>query len=172
MRKVSVGRVLAVVALALLVAGPVFAQGKDIVVAGGWAPTYLFANGANEFAPIGVMFDVGVPVASNVQVVGDFGWNYKNSEHLVTGTGGVRYVVSQGVGKPAPFVEGLAGLGYVNGGPGAGFAFGVGGGVDIPMSNKGIAVRAQVNYFRLQISGVGFNSIRFGIGISTAAGTK
>ena len=172
MRKVSVGRVLAVVALALLVAGPVFAQGKDIVVAGGWAPTYLFANGSSTFAPIGVMFDVGVPVAPNVQVVGDFGWNYKDSEHLVTGTGGVRYVVSQGKDKPAPFVEGLAGLGYVNGGPGAGFAFGFGGGVDVPLPNKAIAVRAQVNYFRLQISGVGFNSVRFGIGISTAAGTK
>jgi hypothetical protein len=172
MRKFSVGRVLAVVVLALLVAGPVFAQDKDIVVAGGWAPTYVFANGANEFAPIGLMLNVGVPVVSNVQIVGDFGWNYKNSEHLVTGTGGVRYVVSQGKGKPAPFVEGLAGLGYVNGGPGAGFAFGVGGGVDVPLSSNAIAVRAQINYFRLQISGVGFNSIRFGIGISTAAGSK
>jgi hypothetical protein len=62
------------------------------------------------------------------------------------------------------------GYGGVTGGSATGFAFGFGGGVDVPIPNHSVGVRVQVNYYRLQLSGLGVNAIRFGIGISGKTG--
>ncbi len=181
MRKVSFGKVLSVLALAFLVAGSAFAQDKGIVVAAGWAPSYVSVSGGSTTAPIGVMFDVAGTVAPNIQIVGDFGYNYKSesgaSVSFLTGTGGVRYVIPQAGGKATPFVEGLAGLSYLSAaleglsGSQAGLAFGVGGGVDVKATDK-LNVRLQANYFLNRISGVTINEFRFGVGISTSTKSK
>lgn len=179
MRRVSVGRVLAVVALALLVAGPVFAQGKEVVVAGGWAPTYISVEGGSTTAPLGFMGNVAVSVVPKVQLVIDLGYARKSesgaSLSFTTVTGGVRYAVPMGPNTAvSPFVEGLVGLGSVSGsieGLGSAsetaFTFGFGGGVDVKASGK-LNVRLQANYFQARKYGVGVNLFRFGIGISTA----
>jgi hypothetical protein len=182
MRENSVGRILAVVALALLVAGPVFAQDKSLVVAGGWAPQYLTANGGSTTAPLGLFGDVAVSVTKNIQIVGDLGYAHKSNiedsgvnASFLTATGGGRYVIpSGGNGKMSPFVEGLVGLSYISAGFGeasgsqTGYAVGIGGGVDVQASGK-LNVRVQANYFLNRISGMNFNEIRFGIGISAAS---
>jgi hypothetical protein len=181
MRRFSVGCGLAVVALALLVAGPASAQDKQIVIAAGWAPQYLSADGGNTTAPLGLFGDVAVSVTKNIQIVGDLGYARKGNIEgsgidlsLVTVTGGGRYVIPSGANsKMSPFVEGLVGLGYVSAGIGGasgsqtGLGFGVGGGVDVKASGK-LNVRVQANYFLARISGTNVNELRFGIGISTA----
>ncbi len=173
MRRVSVGRVLAVVALALLVAGPAMAQDKEIVVAGGWAPQWLSVEGNSTTAALGLFANVAGTVFPNVQIVGDLGYGSKDGGSLTTFTGGVRYVIpAQMDGKAKPFVEGLIGGGRVNFGDigsATGIAFGVGGGVDVKAYNN-MNVRFQVNYFQTRKYGVGVNEVRFGIGIS--GGTK
>ncbi len=173
MRSTKIVRVLAVVALALLLAGPAVAQDKAVVIAGGWAPAYGWAEGTSEFIPLGLFVNGSFPVASNVSILGDVGWQRKSGVDIVEATGGVRYWVPM-QGKAMPFVEGSAGLGYgsITGGSSTGFAFSFGGGVDVPVPNKNVGVRFQVNYYRFQISGVGINAIRFGIGISGKMGGK
>ena len=141
MRRVSVGCVLSLVALALLVAGPASAQDKQIVVAAGWAPQYLSADGGSTTAPLGLFGDVAVSVTKNIQIVGDFAYARKSNiedsgvdASFLTATGGGRYVIPTGSnGKVSPFVEGLVGLSYISAGieeasgSQTGFAFGVGG---------------------------------------------
>ena len=176
MRKVSVNHILAVVVLALLVAVPVSAQDKEVVVAGGWAPQYLSVEGGSTTAPLGLFGNVAFSVTNNIQIVGDLGYARKSESgatfSLLTATGGGRYVIPSGNnGKVSPFVEGLVGLGYISAGieglsgSQTGLAFGVGGGVDVQASGK-LNVRVQANYFLNRISGINFNEIRFGIGIS------
>lgn len=176
MRIAKVVRVLAVVALALLLAGPAVAQDKAVVVAAGWAPAYGWASGESEFLPLGLMINGSFPVYPNVSIVGDVGWQHKSGIDVVEFTGGVRYwVPMQGTNKPAPFVEGGVGLGYAGlsgEGTATGWAFGLGGGADIPLPNRNVAVRVQVNYYRFQISGMGVNAIRFGIGVSGKMGGR
>ncbi len=170
MRRVSVGRILAFVALALLLAGPAHAQG--IVVAAGWAPSYLSAEGSNTTAPVGAMFNVAGSVLPFAKIVGDLGYLRKDGGTMITGTGGVRFgIPTAGVTKVSPFVEGLVGLGYLsaNGGSNTGLAYGVGAGVDIkavPM----VGLRLQANYFRTRQMGVSFNQFRLGLGISLSPG--
>lgn len=174
MRRVSVGRILAVVALALLVAGPVFAQDKEIVVAGGWAPTWGSAQGNSITVPLGLWFDVAGSVVPNVQIVGDLGYARKDGGSMTTFTGGARYVFSQVGGTAKPFVEGLVGggnLSGVGGYSGTGFTYGVGGGVDIK-AYENVNARLQVNYFQTRLDGVGINQVRFGVGISFASKLK
>ncbi len=173
MRKLSVGVVLSLVLLAMLVAGPASAQDRGIVIAAGWAPSDVFGGdlGSSTFVPLGFMFNVGVPVAPKIHVVGDVSYGTKSGESVFIASGGARYVASQGKDKPAPFVEGLAGVASVTG-LDTGYAFGFGGGVDVPVPNQPIAVRLQVNYMRVQISGGGFNAIRLGLGISLGTKTK
>lgn len=179
MRRVSVGRVLAVAALALLMAGPAFAQGREIVVAGGWAPTYISVEGGSTTAPLGFMFNVAASVVPKVQIVGDLGYARKSeldaTVSFTTATGGVRYAVPMGPqSQISPFVEALLGIGSVSAGfegisgSETAFTYGVGGGLDIKATGK-LNVRFQANYFRAQKYGVGINLFRFGIGISTAA---
>ncbi len=176
MRRISVGRVLAVVALALLVAGPALAQDKEVVVAGGWAPQYFSAEGSGLTVPLGLFGNVAVSVAKNIQIVGDIGYARKSESganvSFMTATGGGRYVVPSGSnGKVSPFVEGLVGLGYISAGiegmsgSATAIAFGVGGGVDVPATGK-LNVRLQANYFMNRISGVNISEFRFGLGIS------
>ena len=170
MRRVSVVRLLAVVALVLLAAGPVRAQG--IVVAVGWAPSYLTAQGTNTTAPVGAMFNVAAGVLPMVQVVGDLGFVRKDDGNLFTGTGGVRFVVPGGsLTRVSPFVEGLVGLGYLNvsgQGSDTGLTYGAGAGVDVKAAPM-VRLRLQLNYFRTKQFGVNFNQIRFGVGISVAS---
>jgi opacity protein-like surface antigen len=157
-------------ALALLLAGPVFAQ--DIVVAGGWAPQWISASGNSTTAPMGVMFNVAGSVLPNIFIVGDLGYAHKDGASLTTFTGGVRYAIPMSDAKARPFVEGLVGGGNVSGVggySGTGIAFGVGGGVDVK-ALENVNVRLQVNYFQTRKYGVGINEVRFGIGIS--GGTK
>lgn len=182
MRRVSVGCILAVVALAFLAAGPASAQDKSIVVAGGWAPTYVSVEGGSTTAPLGLFGDVAFSVTKNIQIVGDLGYARKGDiegsgvdASFLTATGGGRYLIpSGGNSKVSPFVEGLVGLGYISAGfDGAsgsqtGIAIGVGGGVDVQATGK-LSVRLQANYFLNRISGVNFNEIRFGIGLSFAS---
>ncbi len=176
MRSAKVVRVLAVVALALLLAGPAVAQDKAVVVAAGWAPGYAFGEGDSAFAPLGLFVNGSFPIKPEISILGDIGWDHKSGVDVVEATGGVRYwVPMQGKNQMAPFIEGSAGLGYigVSGfGTGTGFAFGFGGGADIPVPNKNIGVRIQINYYRFQVSGFGANAIRFGIGISGKMGGK
>ncbi len=176
MRIAKVVRVLAVVALALLLAGPAVAQDKAVVVAAGWAPGYAFGEGASEFAPLGIFVNGSFPIIPNISILADIGWNHKSGVDVVEATGGIRYWVPvQGKDQMMPFVEASAGLGYIgvsDFGTGTGFAFGFGGGVDIPISNKAMNARIQINYYRFQVSGFGGNAIRFGIGISGKMGGK
>jgi hypothetical protein len=165
MRSLSVGRILAVVALALLLAGPAVAQDKAFVVAGGWAPVY----GGSTFVPLGLFVNGSFPVASNISILGDVGYQYKSGLSILEATGGVRYWVPvQGKNSVMPFVEGSAGLGYgsYSGASRTVFAWGFGGGVDVPIPNQSVGVRVQVDYYRL----FGGNAIRFGIGISGKMG--
>ena len=170
MRSLSLGRVLAVIVLALLVAGPAAAQDKAVVVAAGWAPGYAWGQGENEFAPLGLMVNGSFGVLPQVSILGDVGWQHKSGVDVVEATGGVRYwVPMQGKNQMAPFVEGSVGLGYISAsgwGSDTGWAFGVGAGADVPVPNRNVSVRFQINYIRFQISGFGANAIRFGIGIS------
>jgi hypothetical protein len=178
MRKVRVARMLMMVALALLVAGPVFAQDKEITVAGGYAGSWYSVSGGSTTAPVGFMVNVAGTVAPNIQVVGDLGFSHKSniegtgvSANFLTGTGGVRYLFSQVGDQAKPFVEGLVGLGYISAGFSGptgrqtGVAFGVGGGVDIKAKNE-VGVRLQVNYFLNRIDGMNLSEVRFGVGIS------
>jgi opacity protein-like surface antigen len=178
MRRVSLGCVLAVVALALLVAGPASAQDKQIVVAGGWAPQYFSGGGDSFTAPLGLMFNVAASIAPKVQIVGDFGFAYKSESGVsasdLTGTGGVRYVIpTQSNGGVSPFVDGLVGVSNFNlslfgeSGSVNAFTWGIGGGVDVKASKKA-TIRLQINYFQARANGGSLNELRFGIGISTA----
>jgi hypothetical protein len=178
MRRVSVGCVLAVFAAAILVAGPVFAQDKEIVVAGGWAPQYLTAEGNSTTAPLGLFGNVAFSVTKNIQIVGDLGYARKSETgatfSLITATGGGRYIINTSNNKVTPFVEGLVGLGYISAGidglsgSQAGLGFGFGGGADVQASGK-LKVRLQANYFMSRISGINFSEVRFGIGLSTSS---
>lgn len=178
MRKVRVARMLMVAALALLVAGPVFAQDKEITVAGGYAGSWYSVSFGSTTAPVGFMINVAGTVATNIQIVGDFGLNHASNvedtgvnANFLTGTGGVRYLFSQVGDQAKPFVEGLVGLGYISAGFSGptgrqtGVAFGVGGGVDIKAKNQ-IGVRLQLNYFLNRIDGMNLSEVRFGVGIS------
>ncbi len=170
MRKVSVVRLLAVLALVLLAAGPVRAQSLEAAV--GWAPSYITANGTNTTAPVGAMFDVAGSVFPAVKIVGDLGYMRRDDGKLLTGTAGVRFVVpGLGLTGISPFVEGLVGLGYLNVsgvGSNTGLAYGAGAGVDIKAAPM-VRLRLQLNYFRTQAFGGGFNQIRFGVGIALAS---
>jgi opacity protein-like surface antigen len=142
----------------------------------------LSADGGSTTAPLGLFGDVAVSVTKNIQIVGDFAYARKSNiedsgvdASFLTATGGGRYVIPTGSnGKVSPFVEGLVGLSYISAGieeasgSQTGFAFGVGGGVDVQASGK-LNVRLQANYFLNRISGMNFNEIRFGIGISIAS---
>lgn len=171
MRKVSLSLILAVVAVALLSAGPAHAQA--IEVAAGWAPSYLTAEGSNTTAPAGVMFDVAGSVLPAVKIVGDLGYLRKNGGSLLTGTAGVRFVVpTMGLAPVSPFVEGLVGLGRLgdpDGTSDTGLAYGVGAGVDVKAAPM-VRLRLQLNYFRTQQFGVNYNQFRFGLGIALAPG--
>lgn len=176
MRRLAVGRVLAVFAVLLLVAGSAAAQDKEIVVAGGWAPQYFTGEGMSEFVPLGVMFNVAGSVLPKVQIVGDFGFARKYGVNFITATGGVRYAIPMKEAKASPFVEGLLGVGNLSSGYGdipslTGFAFGVGGGVDVKAYDR-LSVRLQVNYFLMRKYGINLNEFRFGIGLSTATTIK
>lgn len=154
MRRLLVGRILAVVFLSLLVAGPALA-----------APPL---TSESTTAPVGVMFNVGVNVLPNVQVVGDLGYNHKDGGSLTTFTGGARYLIpADPTGRISPFVEGLIGGGRIDLGFGSatGVAFGVGGGADIK-AYQDANVRVQVNYFHTQKYGITFHEVRFGVGVS------
>lgn len=154
MRRVSVARILAAVAVACLAAGPVFAEP---------------VGGGSTTAPVGVMFNVAGTVLPGFQVVGDLGYSHKDGVSFSTFTGGVRYLIHvDPTGSVVPFVEGLVGGGRVvvsdvdslNG-----FAYGVGAGVDVKVFRNANA-RFQVNYFRTQRYGVTFDQFRFGAGVS------
>jgi opacity protein-like surface antigen len=170
MRRVSVGCILAAVALVVLVARPAHAQ--KVVVAAGWAPTWwLSPGGTTTTVPVAAMFNVAGTVFPQVQVVGDLGYTRKAGGTHVTGTGGVRFVIPAPATKASPFVEALAGVGYLtasgNGGSDTGLAYGAGAGVDCKVAPV-VAVRLQFDYFRVQHFGVGYNQLRVGIGISLA----
>ncbi len=170
MRILSLGRVLVVVLLVLLVAGPAAAQDKQIVVAGGWAPQWVSVAGDSTTLPLGLMFNVAGTVLPNVQVVGDIGYGRKSGDSWLTATGGVRYVIPmKDATKASPFVEGLVGLGNLSGGGDSisAFTFGVGGGVDVKATAQ-INVRLQLNYFYARKYGANVQEIRFGLGLSTA----
>jgi hypothetical protein len=177
MRGLNFGRVLAVLMLALLVAGPAAAQDKEIVVAGAWAPQYFTAAGLSEFVPLGLTFNVAGNVLPKVQIVGDIGFARKYGVNFITATGGVRYVIPMEANpKAKPFVEGLVGIGSLGSGYAdvpslTGFAFGLGGGVDVKATDV-VDVRLQFNYFLTRKYGVNFNEIRFAIGVSKATTIK
>ncbi len=171
MRRVLVGRVLAMVALAALVAGPAAAQDKEIVVAGGYAPQWVKGRGTIQSLPVGLFVNVAGSVAPSLQIVGDLGWGRKDGYNLTTFTGGVRYLLrAQSGGKAMPFVEGLVG-GHNFTGSDTGIAIGLGGGVDVK-AYQSANLRFQVNYFLDRIAGVNVNEVRFGIGISTSKAIK
>jgi opacity protein-like surface antigen len=163
-----VGCILTFVALALLVSGPAHAQG--IVVAAGWAPSYMTADGSNTTAPVGAMFNVAASVLPFAKIVGDLGYLHKDGGTMITGTVGVR-LGAPSVAKVAPFVEGLVGLGHLSadGGSNNGLAYGVGVGVDIKAVPV-VGLRIQGNYFRTTQMGVTFNQFRLGLGISLSPG--
>jgi hypothetical protein len=167
MRVSSISRILLVLLVTLLMAGPVVAQDRGIVFGGGWAPQWVGTHGRFTFLPAGLFVNVAGTVVPNLQVVGDFGWSNKVGVNLTTFTGGLRYLVRKGTdGKAMPFVEGLVGgCNHTNPIYGTGFAIGVGGGVDVKALQKA-NVRLQVDYFLNRISGVNINEIRVGIGIS------
>ena len=178
MRRAEVGRVLAAVALALVVARPAFAQDKAIVVAGGWAPLFLSDEGGSTGAPLGLMFNVAASITRSVQIVGDLSYAYKSesglSAHFLTTAGGVRYLIpTSNAGNVSPFVEGLLGVGYISAsfegmsGSQSGLTAGVGGGIDMRASER-LNLRFQVDYFLNRASGVNINEIRVGIGLSSA----
>ncbi len=168
MRRLLVGRALAVVALTVLMAGSAHAQG--IVVAAGWAPSYLSAEGSSTTAPVGAMFNVAGSVFPFAKIVGDLGYLRKDGGTLLTGTAGIR-LGAPTVAKVSPFVEGLVGLGRlsVDGGSNTGFAYGFGAGVDIKAVPI-VGLRLQANYFRTRQMGVSFNQFRLGLGISLSSG--
>lgn len=163
MRSLTPRRVLALVVLTLLTAGPAAAQDKGIVVAAGWAPQWLSATDSSTGVPFGLMFNVAATVMPRVQIVGDLGYSHKDIESLTTFTAGVRYVILQAGGKATPFVEGLIGGGHF--GSVTGITFGAGGGVDVK-AWRSANVRLQLNYFQLRKYGEALNEVRFGIGIS------
>ena len=170
MRVSSIGRVLVVLVVTLLMAGPVLAQDKGIVFGGGWAPQWIGAHGNLTIVPAGLFVNVAGTVVRDLQVVGDLGWSSKMGQHLATFTGGLRYLVPTGAnGKAMPFIEGLVGgCNFSNPIYGTGFAIGVGGGVDVKALQEG-NVRLQVDYFLNRIAGVNINEVRIGIGISANA---
>lgn len=168
MRRFSIGCILAFVALAMLVAGPARAQG--IVVAAGWAPSYLTADGDNSTAPVGAMFNVGASVLPFAKIVGDLGYLHKDGGTMMTGTVGLR-LGAPSIAKVAPFVEGLVGLAHLSadGGSNNGIAYGFGVGVDIKAIPV-VGLRVQGNYFRTKQMGMNFNQFRLGIGLSLSPG--
>lgn len=180
--RISLGRVMVVVALALLAAGTATAQDKDFVVAGGWAPQWVAVEGGSTTFPLGVMFNVAVPVAPRIQVVADVGYSHKSEGGvgvgLMTLTGGLRYYVpAERSNKISPFVEGMAGLGYASAdigglsGSQTGFALGFGSGVDVKTTDN-LGIRLQVNYFLNRVAGMSFHEFRFGIGLSASTKLK
>ncbi len=166
MRKFIVGRVLMVVAAALLVSGPAFA-----------APPADYTT----TSPLGVMGNVGIPVFGGFQVVGDVGINHKNESGAGLNVGtlafGGRYVIGiDPSGTVKPFVEGLGGIALLNApdlGTQKGFTWGVGAGVDV-MALRWAGVRLQVNYFHTQLESGGptLSQIRFGIGLCLGSKVK
>jgi hypothetical protein len=153
MRSTHTARVLAIVVGLFLVGGSAFAQSIS----------------DSTTAPIGAMFNVGVTVWPGIQVVGDVGVNHKDDANIGTATGGVRYVFGvEPSGSVKPFVEALAGAGFLNASgfdTETAFAWGVGGGMDIK-AIAGPGLRVQVNYFHMQKYGVSINEVRLGLGLS------
>ena len=117
MRKISLGRVLAIVALTLLVAGPAFAQETQQVVAGGWAPTVQFGNGSSSTYGKVFFGNLGIPVASKFQIVVDLTYLHLSGQPAFDGGFGMlglRFPLPSGSKSIYPFVEGLGGVGYVS----------------------------------------------------------
>ncbi len=170
MRKISLGRVLAIVALTLLVAGPAFAQETQQVVAGGWAPTVQFGNGSSSTYGKVFFGNLGIPVASKFQIVVDLTYLHLSGQPAFDGGFGMlglRFPLPSGSKSIYPFVEGLGGVGYVSLGDNTLYLFSLGAGADFKTSAP-VAFRLQVNYIRTQAANGsgGGNEIRFGIGIS------
>jgi hypothetical protein len=127
------------------------------------------------------MGNAGISLIHGIAVVGDVGINHKNESgagiNVGTITGGLRYSIGvDPSGTVKPFVEGLAGFGVVNApdyGTHKGFTWGVGAGVDV-MALRWAGVRAQVDYFHMQMenSGPTVSQVRFGIGICLGGRVK
>ena len=165
MRKVLVGRILVVVAAALLVSASAFAQSTEY----------------STSTSLGVMGNVGIPVIHGISVIGDLGISHKNESGAgindATITGGLRYTVGiDPSGTVKPFVEGMAGIAVLNApdyGTHKGFAWGVGAGVDV-MALHFAGLRAQINYFHSQMESGGptVSQIRFGLGLCLGSKVK
>jgi hypothetical protein len=164
MRRVSVGCILAGVALALLVSGPVLAQTTDSTLN----------------TSLGVFGNAGISVIHGINVVGDIGISHKNESGIGINHGtltfGGRYVVGvDPSGTLKPFVEGLGGVGFLNApgyGTQHGFTWGVGAGLDV-MALHWAGIRAQINYFHTQLpNNFAVSEVRFGIGLALGGRVK
>ena len=125
-----------------------------------------FLNEEGDDTGVGFQVDLAGGIAPNFAIVGDFGLNDFDGATITSYLAGVRYIPT--IEAPVnPFVQVLLGLerySIDDFDSENGFAFQIGGGIEVPVSNR-LNVRAQYDYRRTSYDGDGFNGNRFGVGV-------
>lgn len=140
-----------------LVAGsviPAAAQGSSV----GANLTFLRDS---EETGIGFSIDAAKALTPAVAVVGDFGLNSFDGWTVTSYLGGIRFTPATG-SAVQPFVQALIGLEHCC--DANAFAFQLGGGVEVPVS-EALKIRGQYDYRRTSYDGEGYNGHRFGVGV-------
>lgn len=155
-------RILTMVALALLWSSPSWAQSADIF--GGYS---LLNGGEVDRETVhGWQANVSGNVTPNVGIVGDFGGHYEEGFDFFEYMGGVRF--NARAASLNPFAQAVAGAVRASGGGESEnfFSLGIGGGVDVPLSER-VSVRAvQFDWLPIRVDEIWETSfIRLGFGI-------
>jgi len=144
-------------------------------VFGGFSYLNVDAMGTRENA-LGFQASVAGNFHKNVGIVGDFGGQYKSVEgttvHAYEYLFGPRF--NYRTEKANVFVHGLFGGATIGGGGASenGFAMGMGGGVDVKVSDH-VAFRVmQVDYLPTHILGAWQHHFRLGVGIVFTSASK
>lgn len=172
MRKVGL-----VLILTALLAVPAMGQDEypKAEVFGGFSYLNLDALGTRENA-LGFQASVAGNFHKNIGIVGDFGGQYKSIEgvtaHAYEYLFGPQF--NYRTEKSNAFFHGLFGGASVGGGGASenGFAMGIGGGVDVKVSDH-LAFRVmQVDYLPTRIGEVWEHNFRLGVGIVFTSASK
>jgi opacity protein-like surface antigen len=148
---------LAVAACALVAVTVVPAAAQSTSV--GANLTFLREEGDDTGA--GVAIDVAKGLTPSIAVAGEFGYNSFDGYSITSYLGGLRFTPA--IEAPVqPFVQALFGLEHCC--DQNAFAFQLGGGVEIPVSES-LKVRGQYDYRHTRYDGEGFNGHRFGVGV-------
>lgn len=123
--------------------------------------TFLREDGDPSETGVGVSIDAAKGLTPTVAVAGEFGYNSFDGYSITSYLGGIRYTPALG-SSVQPFLQALLGLEHCC--EENAFAYQLGGGVEIPVS-QALKIRGQYDYRRTSYDGEGYNGHRFGIGV-------